>query len=588
MLDQVHPQDLPRAESGLRAHFERRAPYDVEIRFRRKDGGYVWVRAIGQGAWDALGTLVRFSGSITDISERRDAEEKTAELLSELRAVFSSAPVGIALLRDRRIVHSNAELARALGYSVDEVIGLSTRAFFRPDDDYEEHGRRIYARLAGGEFWQSEKELLRKDGSRFFASSRLSALDPAAPHSGAVWVVQDISEQRNANEKLLQLAHYDQLTQLPNRVLFLDRLQSALSQAQRNGWNAGVMLIDLDRFKLVNDTLGHHAGDAVLAEIGRRIQAAIRGSDTVARLSGDEFGVILSDLAAPEAAGAVAEKIGLALKAPISLARSELIVSASIGISVFPPDGAAANTILGNADVALYRAKQSGRDAYCFHTPEMSLKARRRAALEERLRRALARGQFRLYYQPKVELSSGRILGVEAPLLELEITESVIMEDAEGVIPTLQDLQRLGVEISLDDFGTGYSSLGYLNRFQVDRLKIDRTFVSDLGGARNDGAILKAVIALGHQLGMKVLAEGVETEEQRGFLAAHGCDEYQGYLFSKPLPADAMLALWRSVDGTTSRSGSSSFASRFFTEKTSRGAMTTPQQYDTAASNQRV
>jgi diguanylate cyclase (GGDEF)-like protein/PAS domain S-box-containing protein len=426
---------------------------------------------------------------------------------------------------------------------------------------------------------------------------------------------------RDSEEQLRQLAHYDNLTGLPNRVLFLDRLQQALSQARRNHWTMAVMFLDLDRFKNVNDTLGHGAGDVLLMQVSKRLAGCVRSGDTVGRLSGDEFAVALSNLSHPDDAGLVAQKMMAALSRPFDLDGKEVFASASIGITLFPTDSTDQESLIRNADTAMYRAKEMGRNRVQFYTPEMNARAMEKLNLENSLRHALQRGEFLLYYQPKASLANGEVTGVEAllrwqrpelgmtspvdfipmleetgliipvgewvirtacaqirawqsagirpipvavnlsarqfqasdlgatiarileeegiehHLLELEITESSLVDNTEEAARTLEFLNSLGVRVSIDDFGTGYSSLSYLKRFPLDALKIDSSFVRDITTDPDDAAITKAIITMAHSLELAVIAEGVETEQQLNFLSANGCDQIQGYFFSRALPA---------------------------------------------------
>ncbi len=433
--------------------------------------------------------------------------------------------------------------------------------------------------------------------------------------------------RRNAEEKLRFVATHDALTELPNRVMFGQRLDHALVQAQRHRRRLAVLFLDLDRFKLINDTLGHEYGDALLREVARRLRQCLRASDTVARLGGDEFVVLLEDVTEPVFVASVAQKIIAAVGEGYVLAGREYHVTASVGASTFPDDAADAPSLLKNADVAMYRAKDQGRNTFQFYSSQLNLHSAQRLNLESGLRRAIEREEFVLHYQPQVELRSGRITGAEAlvrwlhpelgllspgrfiaiaeetglivpigqwvlrtacaaqrvwadrglpPLrvavnlsarhfmrsdlaadvgsaladagcdparLELEITETSVMEDPERVVALLHQVREIGVRVAIDDFGTGHSSLAYLKRFPVDNLKIDRSFISDVPSDKNNVAITQAVIAMGHSLGMRVIAEGVETRAQHNFLLAHKCDEYQGYFFSKPLAEADFTAL---------------------------------------------
>jgi diguanylate cyclase (GGDEF)-like protein/PAS domain S-box-containing protein len=440
-------------------------------------------------------------------------------------------------------------------------------------------------------------------------------------------IAEDVTEAKLSREQLAQLAHFDSLTGLPNRVLFNDRLRQAVAQAKRNNWIIGILFLDLDRFKLVNDTLGHVTGDLLLKQVAARLTGSLRPSDTVSRLSGDEFAVILPELASPQNAGHVAQKVLRALAAPYDLEGNEVFVTVSIGITLYPSDSNDIETLLRNADAAMYGAKSAGRNNYQYYTEAMNARAAEKLQLETRMRRALERHEFVLHYQPKVDIASGRISGLEAllrwqssdqglvppaqfiPLLEetglivpvgewvaqaactqirtwrdagirpvpvainlsarqlrqpgfsevmrralaesgiepqliqIEITESSLMENPEEAIIILKQLEALGILLAADDFGTGYSSLSYLKRFPLDALKIDRSFVRDITVDADDAVIARTVITLAHSLGLRVVAEGVENEEQLRFLGENRCDEAQGYLFSKPLPAEACAAL---------------------------------------------
>ncbi|HLB14080.1 MAG TPA: PAS domain S-box protein [Burkholderiales bacterium] len=442
-------------------------------------------------------------------------------------------------------------------------------------------------------------------------------------------------QRRQAETRLAQLAQYDGVTGLPNRNLLRDRLAQAISQAERRSWQVAALFIDLDRFKLVNDTLGHQCGDRLLAEVGMRLRSTVRGSDTVARFSGDEFVVVLPDLVRADDAAIVAQKLIAALAAPFQLNGREAFVGASIGIAFYPADCSDAESLLKAADAAMYRAKDSGRGGYCFYTTEMNRRSDARLVLEADLRRAVEREEFVLVYQPKVELATGRVCGAEAllrwrhpergmvsptdfipvledtglivpvgewvvraacrqlrawqdarlkpvpvavnvsarqfhtrdldrriielveregvdpQLLEVELTESYLVQDPEHAIGLLRRLREAGVAISIDDFGTGYSSLAYLTRFPVSALKVDRQFVRGATAAGSDAAIVRAVIDMAHNLGFVVVAEGVETEAQVEFLRHHRCDQAQGFHFARPMPPDELAKLLRAAAADT-------------------------------------
>jgi diguanylate cyclase (GGDEF)-like protein/PAS domain S-box-containing protein len=443
-------------------------------------------------------------------------------------------------------------------------------------------------------------------------------------------------QRKQAEEKVLHLAQFDTVTGLPNRNLFNDRLGLMLAQARRNEWLLGILFVDLDRFKAVNDNYGHAAGDLLLRQVAARLNECLRDTDVVGRLSGDEFALVLSNLAKADDAGLVAQKILGALAAPFDLDGQQIHISASIGIALFPGDGTEPDTLVKNADIAMYRAKEQGRNGYQFYLPEMNERLMQRLKLETRLRSALERGEFVLHYQPKASLDTGAITGFEAllrwrqgdrlvspeefipvleethlivpvgewvlrsacaqlvrwreqgvaarpvavnlsarqfqhknlaavvgrilretgvapELLELELTETLLMSDAQEAVQTLRALKSLGVRLAIDDFGTGYSSLAYLRRFPLDTLKIDRAFIRDVAVNADDAVIAQAIISLAHGLKLKVVAEGVETAAQLDFLSGKGCDEIQGFYFVRPLPAEDCTRAF--IEDTRLRSG---------------------------------
>ncbi|MEO5685766.1 MAG: EAL domain-containing protein [Burkholderiaceae bacterium] len=448
-------------------------------------------------------------------------------------------------------------------------------------------------------------------------------------------VIQDVTERKAQEARIEHLAYHDSLTGLPNRAMLMDRLGQALSQAQRLDQQVAVLFIDLDRFKLVNDSLGHPVGDQLLQEIARRLRATLRDNDTVARVGGDEFQVVVGNVAGATDAARIAEKLMRTLGEPFTLEGQELHVTASLGVSLFPRDGASGELLLKYADTALYEAKGEGRNAYRFFSPEMNAQAHGRLRLENDLRRAVERHELELHYQPQLDLATGEVCAVEAlvrwrhpvrglvlpnafipmaeetglvlgigewvlneacvqvaqwqrdgladnlsPLrvavnisarqlqrpgldgavrralalsglaancLELEITESSVMLDPQHAQSVLQSLRELGVLLSIDDFGTGYSSLAYLKRLPLDRLKIDRSFIGGIPADSDDAAIVETIIVMTHKLGLRVIAEGVETLEQRLQLVRQGCDEMQGFLLAHPVPAAELPALLKTL-----------------------------------------
>jgi len=479
--------------------------------------------------------------------------------------------------------------------------------------------------VSGGIDENLAAEAMKAGAQDYVMKSNLTRLSPAIDRELREVLVR---RQRELAEATVEhQAHYDLLTNLPNRTTFRDRLTVALAQAGRNRKMLAVLFVDLDRFKTIVDTLGHTTGDQLLRSVADRLGASLEAGDTLARLGGDEFVILLPQINRADRAVRVAQRILEALKPPFHFDNHELHVTMSIGITLYPYDGEDADTLLKNADTALYRAKEQGRNNYQLYTPAMNARAFERLALENSLRKALERKEFSLYYQPQIDMQTGVITGSEAlirwqhpdlgivypsefipiaeetglimqlgewvlrtacaqnqawhraglpPLvmavnlsarqfqqqdlvdivarilketglaprwLEIEITEGIAMQNADYTNVLLRGLKEMGVKVALDDFGTGYSSLSYLKKFPIDTLKIDQSFVRDLTSDPNDAAIANAVIVLAHSLKLKVLAEGVETQEQEKYLREHQCDAYQGFLFSAALPSDSFEML---------------------------------------------
>jgi diguanylate cyclase (GGDEF)-like protein len=469
-----------------------------------------------------------------------------------------------------------------------------------------------------------ELELKRKDGRHVWVLQNLT-LSGERVHITLV----DISDRKRAEEQIEFHAYHDVLTHLPNRKLFTDRLSQSVIHARRTHRPLAIMFVDLDHFKTINDTVGHTGGDELLLEMSHRLRACVRDDDTVARFGGDEFTIMLNELRQPEDAAPIAEKILAAVQEPLTIAGLSVEISASIGIAIYPTDGADSDALLRNADSAMYRAKEAGRNTYQLCTDEMKRRATERLSLETRLRRAIQEDQLTMHYQPQISLATGRIIGAEAlirwndperglvhpsafvPLaeesrlilpigewvlrtacrqmrewqtdgldlervsvnlsarqlqqqdfvdlvrriladsgiagsaLELEITETTAMQNAEVTVEVLNSLRALGVAISIDDFGTGYSSLNYLKRFPISTVKIDGTFIRDVATSESDAAIVSAVIGIARSLRLQVIAEGVETEEQLSFLRRRRCDAAQGHLFSRAVTAEKLGRLLR-------------------------------------------
>jgi len=516
--------------------------------------------------------------------------------------------------------------SRILGYRPGELIGRTPFESIHPRD--VARARDAFERVLNGEDQPPSVEFRfrRADGSWIHLEAVGTNLLEYEGIGGIVLTSRDVTLRRVAEERIQYLAHHDMLTDLPNRALMRDRLQVSLAQAQRWRYVVAALFIDLDRFKLVNDTLGHAVGDRLLQEVARRLVHCTRDGDTVARLGGDEFMVVLPNLSHAQGAGTVAQKILQALGQPVPIGGQDVFVSASIGVSLFPADATSADDLIRSADAAMYSAKRFGRNNCQFYTANLNAQMQERLAIEHGLRVAEQRNELHLLYQPKIDLPSRKIIGVEAlvrwhhpslglispdrfipiaeetglivPIgewvlrtacekirdwraqgielpvavnlsarqfrqrnlaqtinrilsetgvppacLEIEITESDVMENAENAIATLDELKARGINISIDDFGTGYSSLSYLKRFPLDILKIDRSFVRDIAVDSDDAAIVEAIIALARSLDIKVVAEGVESESQVTFLNRSGCDFAQGFLFSPPVRAEEIRKL---------------------------------------------
>ncbi len=621
--DHIHPDDrdwvLRKSKSTLRQGRDT----ELEFRMRTADGRMVWLRNIfsvvpGEGGRPTL------QGFLFDITDEKRAEEQL-RLAGE---VFQSSGEAIVITdSDMCIVSVNPAFTTVTGYTAEDAVG-QTPYSLSPGIRSQEREREIWERVWHEGYWQGEIWDRRRNGDVYPKWLAVSVVrDANGRPVNYIEIFSDVSERKEREERVRHLAHHDFLTDLPNRVLLNDRITQAISLAERNHTQVAVMFLDLDRFKNVNDSLGHTVGDKLLQEVGLRLRGCMRASDTVSRQGGDEFVILMPDMDDAADIARAAQKVLDSVAHPYAIDGHELVSTPSIGISVYPADGRDVESLLKNADAAMYHAKESGRNNYQFFTQDMNTRALERLSLERSLRRAIERGELRLHYQPQYDVRSGRIVGVEAlirwehpdlglippgrfipfaedtrlilpvgewvlreacrqnrawqnqglpavrvavnisPLqfhdaafattvqaalsetglesrwLELEVTESVIMQDVERVTESLEQLKSLGLELAIDDFGTGYSSLSYLKRFPIDKLKIDQSFVRDISFDNDDAAITSAIIGLTRNLGLRTIAEGVETREQLEFLQAHGCDEAQGFWFSKPLTAEECTAL---------------------------------------------
>jgi diguanylate cyclase (GGDEF)-like protein/PAS domain S-box-containing protein len=604
--------------------------FQTEFPIRHKDGDYRWMLSKASVIRSEEGRPIRLIGGHVDIT----AHKRSDEALRERDAIFQQLADNLADVfwvgsaDGSRLHYVSPAYERIWGRSSGDLYAAPDswwRAIHVDDRARMEDVRRSSPVEEG---YDEEFRIVRGDGGVRWIHARTF---PVAGASGGttrvVGIARDVTEKKLAEQKLVQLAHFDALTGLPNRALFYERLQQALAQSNGHHWTVAMMLLDLDRFKLVNDTLAHAYGDKLLLQVGRRLQHNVRHLDLVGRLGGDEFGVILPALASPEEAESVAQKIMKSFAEPFDLDGQEVFVSASLGITFYTSADEGVDTMIMNADVAMYNAKQDGRNTYRRYSKVMSDGALARLQLETRLRRALENEEFVVHYQPKVGIESGGVTGLEAlirwqlrgeglvqpdefiplmeqtglivpvgewllgevcerlsawrdaglqvvpvainvaarqlqqpgfaagvaktleqhgtdpRLIEIEITESSLMESPETAIAVLNELSALGIRVAADDFGTGYSSLSYLKRFPLDALKIDRSFVRDAATDPDSAAIIRAVTALAHSVGLKVVAEGVETQGHFAFLRDIGCDQAQGYLFWRPLDAQACAAV---------------------------------------------
>jgi len=565
---------------------------------------------------------------IENIRHRR-LQAKTAEQIRLYAKVFKNSAEAIMITDHRgKLLSVNKAFCRITGYEEVEVLNKTPR-FLRANRHSRGFYKRLLSTLKHYGYWHGELWDKRKNGETFPAWVSVSAItdngDKQATHYIAL--LTDSSERKRYQERIQYLAYYDTITDLPNRTLFQDRVQQLLSLCSRSGATFAVMVVDIDHFKNINDSMGHTSGDELLKQMATRLSETIRKGDSIARISGDEFAITLGSLDRPEGAAISAKKILAALQQPFVIKDQELFISASIGISVYPNDGDDAATLIKHAEAAMFYTKSQQRNAYQFYHSEINANTSKQLALETSLRHALKRDEFTLHYQPMVDLETWRITTAEAlvrwrhpqlglimpdifiPLLEesglitrvgeqilrracadisnwleqglkppaisvnlsprqfdqtesietvigilnenshclsyisIEITETTLMKNADRANRILERLKAMGIHIAVDDFGTGYSSLAYLSCFPIDTLKIDRSFVSSITTSKNTAAITRSVIDLAHNLGLKALAEGVETEEQLAFLREHGCNMGQGYLFSKPLNEQAFTQL---------------------------------------------
>jgi diguanylate cyclase (GGDEF)-like protein/PAS domain S-box-containing protein len=587
--------------------------------------------AVGRGAQDYLlpGHLDSYSlpRALRNAIERKAVED--ALYVEKERALVTLNSIGDAVLCtdiSGNITYLNLVAESMTGWPREEAIGKPLAEVFQIIDGATRQPARDPMEMAVAQNrtvgLTVDCVLIRRDGFESAIEDSAAPIhDRAGRVIGAVIVFHDVSAARAMSQQMTHSAQHDVVTNLPNRMLLSDRISQSISLARRQHRPIAVIFLDLDRFKYINDSLGHAVGDQLLQSISKRLLASVRNSDTVSRQGGDEFVILLSEISHPEDAATSARKILLSLNAPHSIDGHDLDIAGSIGISIYPGDGEDAETLIKNADTAMYHAKESGRNNFQFFKPEMNRQAVERQSLEASLRHAVERGEFLLHYQPKIDLLTGQITGAEALIrwqhpdrglispaqfvpiaedcglilpigrwvlreackqahewqdaglpfkrvsvnvsatefraktfledvsitlresglqachLDLELTEGVLMQNAKSTASLLQELKRMGVHLAVDDFGTGYSSLSYLRQFPIDVLKIDQSFVRQISDDPNDSAIVRAIIDMGKNLKKRVIAEGIETQEQLALLQLWHCAEGQGYLFSRPVPA---------------------------------------------------
>ncbi|NWA01261.1 phosphodiesterase DibA [Pseudomonas gingeri] len=583
--------------------------------------GYLWVSVSAVLIFLIHARYQRFAHAAAE----RASTAGDRERLRQAAAVFDCTREGVLVTdRDGLIVHVNRAFVAITGYQEAEVLGERPN-LFKSGRHSADFYQKVYQALEGCGEWSGEIWNRRKSGEIYPQWQTIRAIrDDQGQLSHYVAVFSDISAIKDSQYELSQLAHYDPLTGLPNRLLFSDRAAQALASAQVHKRGCALLLIDLDHFKIINDSLGHNIGDQLLKAVGERLQGLFGGGITLARLGGDEFAVLAENCPQVVQAAALAQRVIEGLKEPFQFDEHQLFINASIGISLFPSDALNAEQLLRNADSALFKAKSAGREGYALYTEELTAHAQHRVEMASELRRALEQDELRVYYQPVHELGSSRLIGVEAlvrwehpqrglvspgefipiaertgliaeidawvmeqacrqmcqwlsegvalafiavnvssrlfarrelyqqvakvlddtgldpALLELEVTESAVMEDPEVALEQLHRLRELGVSLAIDDFGTGYSSLLRLKRLPVQKLKIDQGFVAGLPWDEDDAAIVRVVIALAQSMGMQVHAEGIEQQEQARFLLEQSCDLGQGYWFGRPMPAQKL------------------------------------------------
>jgi diguanylate cyclase (GGDEF)-like protein/PAS domain S-box-containing protein len=618
----VHPDDA----TGALAAQERlmqTGQLSHEYRFRHANGSYRWIHDDVVLQKNTIGQPIRMVGAWLDVTDRRLAEERS----NVIAQVFESSQEGIFITdAHSRFLSVNRAFTHITGYGMDELEG-QTPSVLRSDRQDKAFYRDMWQEISATGRWEGEIWNRRKNGDIYPEWLVISAITDAQQQPVQyLGIFSETSSRKDAEERIQRLVNYDSLTNLPNRALLFDRAKVAFAAASRNHTHATVMHLNVDHFRHINEAFGHEAGDAVLQVLAQRLVQHLKPGDTVSRLSGDDFIILLPHTNAQEASN-IALRLMAAVQEPLDVAGEDLRITTSVGVAEFPENGEDLTHLAQAAETAVVQAKQEGRNTIRFFSAALHRQVQDAMALERDLQHAVERQQLVVHYQPQVNADTERVVGIEAlvrwqhperglvppalfipvaekaglirqigdwvlnqalsdcatwsaqglpavpvavnlsmaqfrdehlcdtisdalarsgvpaQMLELELTESVAMEDSEFTIATIDSLKKLGVALSIDDFGTGYSSLSYLKRFDIDKLKIDQSFVHDLTVDADDEAIVGAVIQLAHSLGLKTIAEGVETRAQVAFLHGRGCDEFQGYLFSRPVPAAQLAAL---------------------------------------------
>lgn len=624
-LAHIYTVDRERIHEAWTKTLRQKISLNQEFRLMRRNGSLIWVKGQIAVELDASGNFLGFVGTVTDITALKESEENNRMT----NTVFENTREGIMVTdRNNQIIMVNRACCDITQYAAEELIGKSTTILVSGKHDKAFY-KEMWTSLNNTGYWKGEIWNRRKNGEIYPELLSISTIrDESGLITNYVAVFGDITSLKSSEEKLEFLAHHDPLTKLPNRLMLLSRLEHAIALARRDQTQLALLMLDLDRFKNVNDSFGHLAGDELLQQVAERLTGKLRSVDTVTRLGGDEFTILLESIASPEDAARVANNIIKTLESPWTLSDNiEVRIGASIGISLYPGHGDSALELLQHADAALYQAKAAGRGCARYFSEKLTQATRDRFNIESRLRLAIQHEELRVYFQPKLDVNTGELIGAEALMrwqdkiegmmlperfvgiaedtglirslgewvlresckqgrawlerglkpikiavnisahqlhhtdlisildtlldesgfpacyLELELTESILMNREQEVIETLNAIRKMGITLAIDDFGTGYSSLAYLKSFPLDVLKIDKSFVADIEKDADDRAITATIIKIAHTLGLKVVAEGVENEMQLAFLEQHECDMYQGHLVSQAIPATAFEAL---------------------------------------------